>query len=237
MAVPTLDQLHEFISELIDRRQPEGQFAVFEHEFLAANAWRHFRTTSPAIRTRINTLIEEGRLKPVNISNTGHVYPDDEELSRGLFTLYFQYHNPSGYGHDPENYGFVTAKRIEKHDNVWRSGYRNLYTTADQRDAMIAHFKEVRAKRAEKAKTKREQEEARMWELLEAASPGARQVLDDLRSRIDNDGPRSEVEPRLTQRLDGEERLSLSVDTRGTANTAILIDIIRRGLAASKEAQ
>lgn len=231
MAVPTNAELHQFIGELIEHHQPDGEFAVFEYEFLIDQAWRHFKTTSAAVRPRLKSLVEEGSIKPVSISHTGHVYPD-KDLALGLFTLYFAYRNPSGYAHAKEEYGLVTAKRPEKHDNVWRSGYQDLYTTAAQHDAMITHFQELKAERAAKAKAKDEQETAQLWELLEAASPGARQVLDELDRRLHGGEYLSEVRASLTERRKTGHTVWLEIAARTTEHSVTLIDIIRRGLAA-----
>lgn len=236
MAVPTLDQLHEFIDELVVKHQPPDQFAVFEPEYLAKSAWRHFRTTSPAIRSRISQLVEDGKLARVKISESGFVYTGDEVLDQGLFSLYFQYANPHGYRHmPPTDYGFVTAKRTEGHRNVWRDGLRYLYTTAEQHRLMIEHFREVKVERARQQQDKEDKERRRTAELLESSSPGGQQVLSDLYERLDNGKAHLEVEADVRERRDGSLRLGISIDTRTTEQSVALLEIIRRGLAGSEE--
>lgn len=233
MAVPTLDELHAFYVEFVEKHQPPGQFAVFESEYLAKNAWRHFRSTSPAIRSRLKQLVEDGKLARVKVSESGFVYTDDEVLDQGLFSLYFQYANPFGYMHAPDDYGFVTAKRAQGHRNVWRDGLRYLYTTADQHQLMIEHFHKVKAERVRKQQDERDKDRRRTAELLESSSPGGQQVLSDLYDRLDNGKTHLDVEAHVRERADGSLRLGISIDTRATEQSISLLEIIRRGLAAS----
>ncbi len=230
MAVPTLDELHSYVEELIAGRQPEDQFYVFEWEFLVQMSRRHFHTTTPAIVPRMKKLLEEGDLAKVTVSHHGYAHlVENDTITYGM--LSFQY--TDSYR---EDYGYITANRILDRKNVWRDGNRYLFTTTAQSERMKAHFLKIRKERAAKEKAKDADEKARLWKLLEAASPGAQQVLDDLYAVLKGDGERRhlDVSASLWDRRDSEETC-VEINTRSMDQSVRLIDIIRRGLASKEE--
>lgn len=226
MPAPTPDELLEYFEALIAEHQTEGQFAVFEWDYLKTKGFRNFRTTSPAIETRMQALLDGGKLASVEIHSSGHIYFDRAKFP-GMRAFYFQYRDPRYYR--PE-WGFITSTRPKDMENVWRDGTRELYTTAPHREAMITHFLEVVRQEKEDEKAKEEAEEARLWDHLEDAFPGARGLLGDLEAALEGGGRWAEVSTGMHQIRD-KVYPHISIDTRSTEQAVKLLTIIRRGLA------
>jgi hypothetical protein len=229
MAVPTLDELYDVVKGVIVGRQPEGEFYIFEWNYLVQMARRHFRTTTPAVDSRMKKLLEEGRLAKVKVSHHGFAFLKDDSF-RTHGTLYFQY--ASDYRKD---YGYVTANRIQGMKNVWVDGYRNLFTSSTQFEQMTTHFRSLKEQADVEEKSQEEADRVRLWEVLEAERPGSRKVLDDLYSVLKGDtNLAAKVEARLWTRR-GQEDLWVDITAHGLEQAVRLIDIIRAGLAAEKK--
>ncbi len=232
MPAPTPDGLYDYFTALIAEKQPPGKHAVFEFEYLLRCGFRHFRSSSPAVRSRMKTLVEEGRLAPVEIGSGGHVYLDKENA--GLHLAYFQYCNPSGYAYGPEEYGFITARRSRNHSNVWRDGMRRLYTTDVRHGELTEYLRQDRIRRSKEAKEQAAREQERLWTALEAAFPGARVTLDELRDALGTaTHPSSELDAKLVE-VRGKDQFWVEANARGDKAALVLLDVIRRGLDARK---
>lgn len=227
MTVPSLAELRSYVEELIESRKPEGKFYVFEWEFLVQQSRRNFKTTSPAISSRLKEMLAEGALDRVEISHHGYTYLDSRSPCE-YGTLYFQY---TGYR---EDYGYITADRIQDMQNVWKNGRRYLYTTGSQLRRMQMHFLKIKEEHDAKEKAKEADEKARLWEILEKASPGAKQVLDDLYELLSSGDVRSQVKAHLWDRR-GVAEAWVEIAARNTEQSVRLIDVIRRGLAGKDE--
>lgn len=222
MAVPTTDELYDYLTEVIDAKTSDGQHTVFDWEYLNAAAFRHFKSTSNAIGKRMKELLADGRLVGVAISNNGFVHFDHEEFKHSMFFPVFTYHD-SGY-HRPQ-YGFITDKRPQNHSNPWANGTRHLYTTKPWLDAMIAAFLEAKKRRHEAERKKQADAESRTKDALNAIAPDAWQLLE----RLDEVVPGIEKRVRSRSFAVGD-RVHLGFDLLDVADINPFLDILRRGL-------
>jgi hypothetical protein len=220
MTVPTPDELYDFIERLVQSAAGDGH-AVFDEERLITAAFRHFKSTSNAIRPRLKTLHEDGRLVGVRISNAGYAHPDHEELRVG-FTLYFSYVHREHY--NGGGWGRITHKRPQDHENPWANGFRNLYTTRPHYDAMIAEFLKAKEEKVAADREKERKDREQTEEALNRVVPDATALLSALGKAVPGIKERS-----WSQEARGEERVHVTLELWGTELPAFL-DIIRRGL-------
>jgi len=221
MAVPTPDELYDFIDHYIDTKTFNGQHPVFDWYHLNTAAFRHFKSTSNAIGKVMKEIVADGRLASVEISCHGHAYFAHEALKVGSFILYFVY--TPGY-HAPEH-GRITHERPKDHLNPWANGRRDFYTTKPRLDAMTTVFLEAK-KQHDAAKQKERAEAASLGgDALNAVAPDATQLLE----RLDRVIPR--IERRAYVRSWTErERVSLTLDMYSAQEIGPFLDILRRGL-------
>lgn len=224
MPAPTPDELLETIEAVIAEHQPEGQYAVFEWDYLKTLGFRRHKTTSNAVGIRMRTLLDEGRLTSVKISSSGHLM--DRQPGSALQLLYFQY--KTNY-HRPE-WGLITAERPKNMRNVWTDGDRYLFTTTPRHEAMTAHFEKLKEQKRARDEAREAEKERRLWELLEDAFPGARDLFGDLREALETDDVLPPVSTWLREGRAGTYPV-VEVSTRTTEQAVKLLTIIRRGLA------
>lgn len=221
MAVPTAEELFDYFAALTDRTNEPH--AVFEWNYLNTMAFRHFNSKVAPIDRVMKELIEDGRLAKVRISNTGYVYLDHKELNYSTFTLHFQYHKPSRYAR--EDWGAITHKRSENHDNVWRSGTRFLVTTRPRYEAMLGDFLKVKEQHDEAKRQEQAEEAIRTAESLSAIAADATELLE----RLDEVIPGIETSVRSRSFAD-KENLYVTFNLRNAGEIGPFLDILRRGL-------
>lgn len=219
MPAPTPDRLFRYLDEeLIAPLATEGRHPLFEWEYLVTETFRRFRTTSPAARSRLETLRNEGRLVPVEVNHSGHVFFDQDEFRGSL--MYFQYTEP--YNYRGENVGYVTYKRPKEHGNVWRDGMRHLYTTTARFDEMLTDMLDSK-RAADAAKQAEERAEA------EETEKALRKVVSDgpeLLQRLKDAVPSADANVMIW----GEGKRGRVRMEAGGRDFQALFDILRRGL-------
>lgn len=229
MPAPTPDRLFTYLDELIGSKvTEENKHPVFEWEYLVTESFRAFKTTSNAVRSRMDKLLEDDRLAKVQISAGGYVHTDVKELETSLFYAYFQYHQP--YSYASENYGYITHERAKGHDNVWRSGIRYLFTTRDRYDELITDLLDAKRAKDKADKEERKAKRQKINDALDNIAPDARELLDRFRDL----GRNAEADVRLRSFVfdDDEEEggVSATFNLYGTKALAVFIDVLRRGL-------
>lgn len=221
MAPPSDVEVFRFIDELISEKTPDGKYAAFEWRYLLDATRRHFKSSTPAISQRMEFLHHNGYLAPITVTHGGYVRLTDE-LSAGMWMLYFRYHAPSQYS--PEDWGLISSKRTPNAQNLWANGSRLLFTTRGRFDAMVAHFTQVRAEYYERQKQKETEKDARFWELLESHAPDARELL----ARLKDVDPKIYVNTHLSSVR--EDDPSVDIDARSVDAVVALLNVLRRGL-------
>lgn len=227
MAVPTPDKLFTYLDEVIGAKvTEESKHPVFEWEYLLTNSFRAFKSTSNAIRTRMETLLEDGRLAKVSVSAEGYVSLGVKEFSTSLFNVYFQYHKP--YAYAKEDYGYVTHVRPKDRDNVWRSGDRYLFTTRDRFDEMVTDLLDAKRKQDAVKTEERKAKKRQIQETLDAIAPDAQELLNRFRAL----GRNAEADVRLRSSVweDDEDGVNATFNLYGSKALAVFLDILRRGL-------
>ena len=220
MPAPSPDKLYDWIDNLIRQRAGEDKHPLFEWECLVTTGFRHWNSKPNAIASRMETLLEDGHLARVQVSNHGYVYLEREAVQ----PYYFQYENPLGYRRD-DNWGYVTYKRSKNHENVWRNGHRYLFTTGDRLKAMKAAMEQQAQKEATARQAQEQAEKEHLRAELNKIAPDAVSLLDRLEA----------VVPKLDQSFTvrkGKEgtRIFGSVDVREIDGFTAFLDILRRGL-------
>ena len=221
MPVPTPDRLLQFFNELLDSHvTTSGNQPVCEWRYLLTSGFRHFKSTSPAIEARMKTLLDEGRLVRVEISSSGYVHFKKEELRSTL--AYFQYATRHRY--DQEMYGHITFDRPELHENVWRTGTRDLYTTPDRLDDIVMDVLDAKRKKDEVERQKEAAEAVEQESLLRGVVADGPELLKQLEAVI----PSSEIRTNIFER-DGKAAGFVYLTFRGKG-VPELFDLLRRGL-------
>jgi uncharacterized protein YggL (DUF469 family) len=224
MPAPTPERLYAFLDELIaEKVTDDNRHPVFEWEYLLTQGFRSFKSTSNAVRSRMEKLLEDERLARVEVSANGYVHLPIKEFQTSLFSVYFQYHRPYEYAR--ENYGYVTHVRSKGHDNVWRSGVRYLYTTRDRYGELVMDLLDAKRKEDAAKAEKRKTEKRRMSEALNKVAPDAEELLRRLRD-LNKDNEVS-VRSRVWNDEDG---LNATINLYSTEGISLFLDILRRGL-------
>lgn len=220
MAPPTPDEIYAHLTDTIEPAHPEH--TVFEFEHLVTRVRRHFKSTTPAIEERLGTLVQEGRLKPVRIHETGTAHIVRTSMEYAYFTYELSYGIPSGHG-------TISFARPEDRRNPWASGTRNLYLSQPRHDALVAAFTEhknkVTRKREEEEKAEQREVQARLA-ALDGRAPDTLQRLMDELPELDLTVRRGSV---------GDRMLGLFLNALGDEQVSQLIGILRRGLDAGRE--
>lgn len=226
MAPPTPDEIFEFIDGVVKERAREDAYPIFEWEYLLTLTFRHFRSTSNACRSRLETLLEEGRLARVDIRSSGHVYLDDEAPELRMFSMFFQYENPSRSSYY-DNWGYITFRRLQEHSNVWRDGKRYLFTTAQGMQTLRAAALAAARDRQLADQAGREKERAAADAALNSIAPDATDLLRRLRDTVKEIDSSSRLRTGVDR---NDDLLSMQLYLYDAAPIGSFLDILRRGL-------
>jgi hypothetical protein len=229
MPAPTPDHLLVYLDELIAAKvTEENKHPIFEWKYLLTNSFRAFKSTSNAVRARMEKLLEDGRLVRVRVSAEGYVSLGVKEFDTSLFNVYFQYDKPYEYAR--EDCGYVTHVRSGEHDNVWRSGDRYLFTTQGRYDEMVTDLLDAKRKQDAAKGEERKEKKRKVQEALDSIAPDARELLDRFREL----GRNAEADVRLRSSVwdDDEEEggVSATFNLYGSKALAVFLDVLRNGL-------
>lgn len=223
MAPPTEDQVLGYIDKTAARLAPDGQHVLFEWRGILDSARRAHDSTSQAIEKRMVSLVERGDLRKICVSHDGYVYLRSDSDFDAAHPLYFKYQKRASY--EQGAWGFVTDRRPENRQNLWANGNRYLYATKPRWEKMVQHFDARRTELVERRRQKRAAAEAKLWGIIEARDPDARQVLKQLAEAV----PGVQHDMMLL----GTGRPVVEIGARGADEVSALLAVLRRGLESA----
>lgn len=217
--VPTQNQLLDFVNDYMNKR--EGH--LWNYYSLVDAARNHFKTTTPAVTSRLEVLINAGMIRQVKVDYSGLIFWSGGDFEDQL---------PNCHLIEPENKGpydrlssgpVVLSSDHERSKNLWANGVSWFYISNDGYTALTAKIAE-RSRELEEAHRKERKErrdEAR--NMIRAAGPDGVEILRRLQGMMSN-GRMSSVRPTNFREDPGVEMW-----VAGEADLTAFLDVLRRG--------
>lgn len=223
--VPTQDELLSFLNSYMNKH--EGH--LWDRHHLVDAARNHFRTTTPAVSSRLNSLHAAGMIRQVEVGNTGMIFWDGEEKS--LIDC-FLIEPGDRYTYSQFTSGPVVtyADKVSSR-NLWANGTRAFFISVDGYTNLVAALRKITEEREAAAKAKMRDARKKRRSAIKEIVPDGIDLLLRLREAATTEHL-STVELREFHRRDidgGNDLYGVAIDLYGAEDLTYLFDVLRRG--------
>ena len=171
---PSIDDVNEYIVDLIGKHP--GHLWFFSP--LVDRVRRYFQSTTPAISSRMDTLVQKDQLVRIRVDFSGLVFWDNSQMETGYLVPY------QLNSYDTVERGEVTWKRPANQDNLWANGVRYMYTTSDEFARLTELFTREKTRRYEATHERRKREKKNFRAAVREVTPDGLELLRTFQSML-----------------------------------------------------
>jgi hypothetical protein len=162
---PTPHAIYEYLENRLSSRFPGH---AWTYKSLVDQARRNFNSTTPAIQTRVDELINKGLFVGLRVSHDGLVFWKSDVGT--LPTAFLDRYVATRY--DNLEHGSIVLQEDRKdNDNLWANGTRIFYMLKTEYEALVETMRGTQEQKVEELRHQKYAEKIQIREALTQAAP------------------------------------------------------------------